>query len=142
MSFDTIVQRLIKKKPSFKKEYLQHNPYIEVSNLITAARIYKGFSQEELARLVGGKQSSIARLESGKFLPNVASLDKIAKALGSYLVIRFGFMEEAPVPTYILNITTIDSSIGVPNIISSQNTISGDANASLIIHTMVMEDKY
>ncbi len=135
MSFETIVQKLIKKKPSFKKEYLKHDSYIEVSNLITAARIHKGLSQDGLAKLVGGKQSSIARLESGKFLPSVTSLDKIAKALGSYLIIRFGFMEEISVPTSVLNITTINSSIEAPNIISKKNTISNDAGISWEVFT-------
>lgn len=136
MSFETIIQKLIEKKPTFKKEYLRHDPYIEVSNLITAARIHKGLSQEGLARLVGGKQSSIARIESGKFLPNVASLDRIAKALGSYLVIKFGFMEETSVPTYVLNIV-IDSAMSRSSIISSQNTISNDASTSLPISSLL-----
>ncbi len=41
----------------------------EVSNLITIARLKAGLTQEELARLIGTKQSSIARAENGKTLP-------------------------------------------------------------------------
>lgn len=94
MSFDSIIQKIIKKKPSFRKAYLEHDVHMEVSNLITAARIRDGLSQKELAKLVKTQQPSIARLEGGKFLPNVGFLDKIAKALGTHLIIRFGFMTQ------------------------------------------------
>lgn len=104
MLFDVIIQKLLEKKSSFKKEYKKHDPHIEVSNLITAARMHKNLSQKDLARLVKTKQPSIARLESGKFLPNVSFLDKIAKALDTHLVIRFGFMEEPKVFTFVLNV--------------------------------------
>ncbi len=133
MSFEMMIQKIIEKKPALRKKYTQHDPYIEVSNLISAARIYKGFSQEELAKLVGAKQSSIARLESGRFLPNVTSLDKIAKALGSYLIIRFGFMEEIPAPTYILNIVVATHGTGRSSVVSNPITASDNASTLLPI---------
>lgn len=95
MRFDDLIERLVKKNPKFGNELQRYNTYSEISNLITAARLYKGLSQEELARLVKTKQPSIARLESGKELPSVSFLDRIAKALHTLLIIRFDFMEEA-----------------------------------------------
>ncbi|MFY9462616.1 MAG: helix-turn-helix transcriptional regulator [Candidatus Sungiibacteriota bacterium] len=94
MRFEDIIQRLAEKRPGFKKELQRYNTYSEVSNLITAVRIHKGLSQKELAKLVKTKQPSIARLESGKELPSVSFLDRIAKALNTFLIIRFDFMEE------------------------------------------------
>ena len=104
MSFDTIIQNLIERKPKFKKIYTDYDIYSEVSNLITAARIHYNLSQEKLAKLTKTEQPSIARLESGKFLPSVTSLNKIAKALGTSLIIRFGFMEEEKTLTYSFNV--------------------------------------
>ncbi len=103
MRFDIIVQRLLEKKPAFRREYEKQDSRMEVSNLITAARIHKGLSQKELAKLVKTKQPSIARLESGKELPSVSFLDRIAKALDTFLIIRFDFMEERTTATYVIH---------------------------------------
>lgn len=104
MRFEDVIQRLVEQRPGFKKELQRYNTYSEVSNLITAARLYKGLSQEELAKLVKTKQPSIARLESGKELPSVSFLDRIAKALNTFLIIRFDFMEEKGTSTHVVDI--------------------------------------
>jgi len=65
-----------------------------VANLITEARIYSGYTQSELAKKIGTKQPSIARIERGTSLPSLSFLQKIAKALNTYLIApKFGFME-------------------------------------------------
>lgn len=67
----------------------------EVANLITEARIYVGYSQHELSKLINTKQPSIARWEAALSLPSLRSLKKIADALNTYLIPpKFGFMEE------------------------------------------------
>lgn len=48
---------------------------------IASIRIHKGFSQNELARLVGLTGSAISQYESGKRKPNIDTLKKIAQAL-------------------------------------------------------------
>ena len=103
MRFEDIIQRLAEKKPKFRKALQEYNTYSEISNLITAARLHKGLSQEELAKLVKTKQPSIARLESGKELPSVGFLDRIARALRAVLIIRFDFMEETQSSTQIIH---------------------------------------
>lgn len=103
MRFDDVIQRLIENRPRLKKEFQRYRTYSEISNLITAARLHKGLSQEELAKLVKTKQPSIARLESGKALPSVGFLDRIAKALHTALIIRFDFMEETQSSTQIIH---------------------------------------
>ncbi len=58
----------------------------EVSNLVTEARIHKGWTQERLAKAIGTKQAGIARLESGASRPSHLTLLKIAKAIGMKLL--------------------------------------------------------
>src|SRR3989338_2509383 len=127
MRFDIIVQRLLERKPAFRREYEKHDSRMEVSNLITAARIHKGLSQKELAKLVKTKQPSIARLESGKELPSVSFLDRIAKALDTFLIIRFDFMEEKGTPTYTTyshdKIFSNEATSGIPYYLGSDSSI-------------------
>lgn len=46
------------------------------------AREEKNITQTELSKKTGLKQSAIARLESGKHLPNISTLLKILEPLG------------------------------------------------------------
>jgi transcriptional regulator with XRE-family HTH domain len=62
---------------------------IKISYEVKLARMQKGLTQKELAEKVGTKQSSIARLEAGRGCPSISFLNEIAKALDTYLVIKF-----------------------------------------------------
>ena len=86
------------------KEYLQKNNIkidetgndlaFELSNLVTHARLYAGISQAELAKRIGTKQPSIARVENGNVYPSMNFLEKIARAVNTYLIPpRFAFMD-------------------------------------------------
>lgn len=55
---------------------------------IVERREVVGMSQETLARKVGTTQSAIARLESGRTNPHIATLIKIAGALGKNIELR------------------------------------------------------
>jgi ribosome-binding protein aMBF1 (putative translation factor) len=55
---------------------------------IVAARVRRGWTQEELAHRTGTTQSAIARLESGQAQPRMRTLQKLAEALGARLVVR------------------------------------------------------
>jgi len=55
---------------------------------ICAARRRRGWTQEELARRTGTTQSAIARLESGRALPRMRTLRRLAEALDARLVVR------------------------------------------------------
>lgn len=50
-------------------------------NKIKIMRVTKGFSQEDLARLSGVDRSYISQIETGKKIPSLALLERIAKAL-------------------------------------------------------------
>ena len=85
----------LRHNPKFREEYSKRDLRFDISHLITQARLSKNLSQEKLAKLLKTQQTSISRLESGKTLPSLSFLEKIAKALGTYLIApKFGFMEE------------------------------------------------
>lgn len=66
----------------------------QMANLVFEARLKKKMTQAQLARRIGTKQPSIARIENGDTLPSLTMLEEIAKALGTVLLQpRFEFME-------------------------------------------------
>ncbi len=66
----------------------------EIAYQITRLRMTKGITQTQLADIVGTKQSSIARLESGKTMPRLSFLRKIINALGGRLDLEILSEEE------------------------------------------------
>ncbi len=59
--------------------------YPGVGEQIRMLRKALGMSQEELAGLVGMRQESVGRIESGGVAPNMSTLEKIAGAFGADL---------------------------------------------------------
>lgn len=59
----------------------KENIAVRISGLITAARLYSGMSQGDLARSIGTQQPSIARAEKGEIIPSIEFLYKISKAI-------------------------------------------------------------
>lgn len=49
----------------------------------------RNLSQKELADRAGLGQASLSRIETGKVSPDIATLQKIASALGKKLVLSF-----------------------------------------------------
>ncbi len=62
------------------------------SQAVSAARAAAGMSQKQLAALTGIDQSDLSKIERGVANPSVATLERIAKALGGQLSISI----EAP----------------------------------------------
>jgi transcriptional regulator with XRE-family HTH domain len=77
------------KDPEFKKEYEKLEPEYKIIRQILSLRRKKNLTQEQLAELTGAKQSSIARIESGRHNTSLGLLEKIAEALDAELDIRF-----------------------------------------------------
>ena len=88
LDFNTWKKQALK-NPSFKAEYDKLQPEFAVIRAIIRARVDKGITQKELAYKIGTKQSVISRLESGRANPSVNFLKKLARALNSYLEIKF-----------------------------------------------------
>jgi DNA-binding XRE family transcriptional regulator len=66
----------------------------EALRLVTAAEVKKlreaaGVTQTELAEKISTTQSSIARMESGKALPDLLTLQRIGTALGYAVAVSF-----------------------------------------------------
>jgi transcriptional regulator with XRE-family HTH domain len=75
--------------PGALARYERTRTSIMVGSAVRAARRRAGVSQSELAERAGTSQPSIARLEKGQVSPTVITLDRIARALGTDLVIDF-----------------------------------------------------
>lgn len=76
--------------PAFVAALAERQPAYQVARL----RILRGLTQEQLAELVGTKQSSIARLEQGKTPPSLSFLRKVADALGARVEVQLTPIDE------------------------------------------------
>ena len=74
------------KDPKFAKFYNEPDLAMEIGDMITEIRLKFGLTQEALARKIGTKQSSIARVENGNVLPSLKFLQKIANAVGTKFI--------------------------------------------------------
>jgi ribosome-binding protein aMBF1 (putative translation factor) len=81
--------------PARRRGYEQAGRALRLALEIRALREKKGLSQRELAERMGTTQSAIARLEAGNISPSLATLDKIAQALGVELSLSLVDLEEA-----------------------------------------------
>jgi transcriptional regulator with XRE-family HTH domain len=80
--------------PAFRAAVEELEPAYQIARL----RIMRGLTQKQLAKMVGTKQSSISRLESGRTEPRLSFLRRVVRALRGRLVIRIMPQEEALVP--------------------------------------------
>ena len=71
---------------------------------LVAARLEKGITQIELAKMIGTQRSNICRLESGAQNPSINMLLKISAALGKKIDFELVDKEETVVQTYILRL--------------------------------------
>lgn len=83
VSLDDVLKEKLR-DPEFREAYEQ----LEVAYQIAQLRIARGLTQEELAKLVGTKQPSIARLESGREAPRLSFLKRVTEVLGGTLIVR------------------------------------------------------
>lgn len=70
-----------------KRQLLQDSEYQWASELVKM-RLDRGMSQKDLAERINTKQASISRLESGKSLPCVSMVRRIAEALDATIEIK------------------------------------------------------
>jgi transcriptional regulator with XRE-family HTH domain len=84
----TLKNRWMKEK-GFKAAYEESQAEFELARKLIEARIQSGLSQEDIAELMDTSQSAVARLESGKTLPSMRTLQKFAVATNSAIEIHF-----------------------------------------------------
>jgi ribosome-binding protein aMBF1 (putative translation factor) len=68
--------------PEIRREHERTALAHAVAMRVIGYRINHGLSQTGLARLLGMHQSAIARLEAGDHEPSLATLSRLARALG------------------------------------------------------------
>ena len=76
-------------EPEYREEYERLGPEFELARALIAARMAAGLTQAELASRMGTTQSVIARLEAGRVQPTTATLQRLARAIGTHLKIAF-----------------------------------------------------
>jgi len=81
-------KEIILKNKEVKRELEINAAEYKIIEEIITARREKNLTQNELAKLIGTKQSNISRLESGNYNPTVDFLQKIASAMDKKLEIR------------------------------------------------------
>lgn len=100
MTADTItwdsIRDNILSDPEVKTEYDALNYEFELIKTVITLREKIGLSQRQFAAKVGMKQSQLARIESGRQMPKLKTLAKLAAAAGYNMEINF-------IPTKIEN---------------------------------------
>jgi transcriptional regulator with XRE-family HTH domain len=89
--FEVVEQEALQ-DPEVRKAYEDLEPAYQIARL----RIMRGLTQEQLAKLVGTQQPSIARLESGRTTPDLPFLRRIADALNARLTVTLKPCEDVP----------------------------------------------
>ena len=77
------------KEPKYRKAYHALEDEFSIARAVMAARKRAGLTQLELARKMGTTQPAVTRMESGRVQPSLRTLQRLAKATGSRLLIKF-----------------------------------------------------
>lgn len=75
--------------PEFRRLYAEADVELRVALEIIKARVAKKMSQRELAGALKTKQQTISRIERGAQNVTIETLDRIARALGLGLQVKF-----------------------------------------------------
>lgn len=75
--------------PSYREAYDALEGEFTLAAAVIDARNRAGLTQQQLAQRMGTTQPVVARLESGRGRPSMRTLDRLAQATGSRLLISF-----------------------------------------------------
>ena len=94
MNYDVYVAEREAIEPPFKAARDALRPQYEFRRALIGARISASLTQAQLAVRMGTTQSAIARLETGKNLPTIETLCRLADVLGvSFAIVPHGGLE-------------------------------------------------
>lgn len=68
----------------------------QIGAIVARARRRAGLSQVELARRIQTTQAAISKVETGRSLPTIPLLERIARATGEPIVLVLGEREQTP----------------------------------------------
>jgi len=74
-------EKKLLRNPKFRKIAQRLEPEYQLARSIILNRIKKGLTQKELARKMKTSQSTIARVESGYYLPSLSFLKRLSETL-------------------------------------------------------------
>jgi transcriptional regulator with XRE-family HTH domain len=74
--------------PEYRAVERELRPILDLADDVFHLRMERGWTQAELARLVGTKQANISRLENGEANPTFKFLQKLSKAFDTDLTVR------------------------------------------------------
>lgn len=83
--------------PEVKAEYDALESEFDLARRVIALRKASGLNQRDFAARVGIKQPQLARLESGKQMPKLETLSKIASGAGYEIEIHFVSIQDKQV---------------------------------------------
>ncbi|WP_052507200.1 helix-turn-helix domain-containing protein [Desulfonatronovibrio magnus] len=69
--------------PEYARAYADMEHEFDFARELIKARIRAGLTQQQIAEKMGTTQSTVARLESGGYMPSLRSLHRYAQATGS-----------------------------------------------------------
>jgi len=76
-------------EPEYQRAYEALEGEFGLAKAVLQARNRVGLTQAELARKMGTTQPVLARLEGGRARPSMRTLERLARATGTRLLIRF-----------------------------------------------------
>jgi ribosome-binding protein aMBF1 (putative translation factor) len=76
------------KQPKYRQAYEALEQEFALASAVIDARRRAGLTQNQLARKMGTTQPVVARLESGRGRPSMRTLERLAEATESRLLIR------------------------------------------------------
>ncbi len=82
------IKRELLGSPAARAEYDSMAAEFEVARELIAARSRAGLTQGDVALRMGTTQSVIARLEGGKRIPSLRTVQRYAQAVGARAVVR------------------------------------------------------
>ena len=74
--------------PAVRQAYNAQAPEFELARELIAARMRAGLTQGDVAALKGTTQSVVARIESGRGMPSLRTVQGFANAVGARAVVR------------------------------------------------------
>jgi len=77
------------KEPKYRGAYAALEGEFTFASAVIDIRSRAGLTQKQLARKMGTTQPVVARLESGRARPSMRTLERLADATGSRLLISF-----------------------------------------------------
>lgn len=86
--FQKLKEELLK-DPKVLAEYESLKPEMEIVRALVSARLQQNLTQEQLAQKSGVRQSNISRIENGSCSPTIATLQKLAEAMGRRVQLEF-----------------------------------------------------